>query len=302
MHRIAIWTANGALFVLCCYLIAAALNLVAAELLAPVARAVAPRAAPPAPRARSWNERRQIVERNLFGVDNSKSVAVALPPVEDEEELAATKLPLRLLGTAASSLDRLSWAAVEDLQKREHQVVQLGDRVQGARVAAIQRRRIVLENQGRREELALEDEKSNGSGRGRATARRPPARRTARNDRRDLGGRIRRLNENRFQLNRDDVEAARRSPAQLMQGAQIVPKREGGEMVGLELKNVQSGSLFEQVGLASGDVVMEFNGISISNPQESAQVLRELSDSSSWAVKVRGADGAERTLTYEFAD
>jgi hypothetical protein len=76
-----------------------------------------------------------------------------------EEDLEATKLPLKLLGTATHSDPSLAWAAVQDLKNRNHLVVRVEDRLlEQARVVRIERGRIVLENKGRREELALEED------------------------------------------------------------------------------------------------------------------------------------------------
>ena len=97
-----------------------------------------------------------ILVRNLFNV----STLTPGPTDEDlQEQYEKTKLPLRLLGTAAAADAKLSWAAIEDLETKQHLVRRLEDEVKegsGVRVVKIERRRIVLQNGGRREELALE--------------------------------------------------------------------------------------------------------------------------------------------------
>ena len=123
---------------------------------APVLDALPPRAQAPAPTQRSWDERQVILERNVFKASTGLGEA---PPVEEvQEEYEATELPVRLLATVASGVPALSWAAVEDTRKRESQVVRLQDQLaDSATVVAIERRRVVLENRGRREELAFEE-------------------------------------------------------------------------------------------------------------------------------------------------
>jgi general secretion pathway protein C len=306
MNRVAVWTANAALAVLCCWIVAGMAGNVAGGILAPAA----PAAAAPLPAAaaaeRGWKERQVILDRNLFN-------SALLGGAEDrtEEDLAKTKLPLKLLGTAAGADPKASWAAVEDLEKRQHLVVRVADRLQGkAEVIRIERRRIVLRNGGSLEELALdEDQKAGGtrtasaSSRGRQFNRRPtpppappPTEETSGNSPVE---RVQRLADDRFGVSREDVQSVANNPAALFSQARILPKYEEGQMVGVQLNSIQSGSLFEQIGIQNGDTITEFNGIQITSQQDSAAVLRQLTEASEFNVTVTGADGQPRRLTYE---
>jgi general secretion pathway protein C len=90
-----------------------------------------------------------------------------------------------------------------------------------------------------------------------------------------------------------DLEETIRNPAQLFSQARILPKYEDGEMVGVQVSAIQAGSLFEEIGIKDGDVIMELNGIKISSPEESAKILRELSEAEELSVTIRGEDGPE---------
>jgi general secretion pathway protein C len=147
----------------------------------------------------------------------------------------------------------------------------------------------VLENGARREELALEK----GAGAGiTATAAGGS----------DPNTKIKRLADNRFAVARGEVENAARNPATLFSQAHILPKYENGQMVGVQLNAVQPGSLFEQIGIQSGDTVTTFNGMRIDRPEQSANLLRELTEAKTFNVTVQGSDGRERTLTYELSE
>jgi general secretion pathway protein C len=233
--------------------------------------------------------------------------------VVEEEDLEATKLPVRLLGTAASFDPKHSWAAVEDLETRKHQLVRVHDPLKQAKVIRIERRRIVIENGQRREELALDDAPgagaagaTGGPGAGaRNAAQRPqaaalPVSATAPPGvDSNVANRVRKLADNRFAVNRNDVQQAARNPAQLFQQARILPKWENGQMVGVQLNAIQTGSLFEQIGIQSGDTITMMNGVRVDSPENSAGLIRELTESRQFNVVVRGNDGRERTLTYE---
>lgn len=295
MNRVLIRVANVALLVLCCFLVARMIAAVAWDLVLPedsVAAAPPPRGQKATP---TWDERQAILSRNLFNVS---TLAGAAAPIAEEESYEETKLPLRLLGTVASEDPRLAKAAVEDLETRVHQVVRVGDRLKDrAEVLRIERRRIVLQNGPRREELALsEDEGSTPRPvASRAPAR--PARRTVTPARSALD--IQRLGENRFALPREDVDSVADNPAALFSQARILPKYEEGEMVGVQLNAIKPGSLFEQIGIQNGDVITELNGIRVTGQQESAEVLRELSQAGQFNVTVTGQDGETRQLSFE---
>jgi len=298
MNRYAIWVVNAGLFGLCCFLLAGVIAEVSAAHLAPDSPAAIQAAEQQAPR-RVRPDRAQIVARNLF---NSADLAPAVEPEpEPEEDLQETKLPLRLLGTAASEDLTLAWAAIDDLEERKHKVVATGGDVRpGATVVRIDRKRVVLRNNGRLEELTLDDDETPTQVAARRPTRPSRATRTAIRERdQSLADRVRKVAENRFEVDNDDVQEAVRNPASLFSEARILPRYEEGQMIGVQLNAIKPGSLFERVGLADGDTIVEFNGQSLGSPADSAQFLQQLIDGSGFQVLVEDANGAERTLTFE---
>lgn len=297
MNRTVLWIANGALLVLCCFLAARVATALAAEWVAP-----GPSAAQPAERSastpeRDWSDRRAILGRNLFNVSTLEPERPA--PEETREELEETQLPLELLGTAAAADPKRSWAAVKDLEEGSHSIVRVDDVLkEEARVVRIERRRLVLQNGPNREELALYEEDEGGGSSG-ASSRARAARDRASRSRERLAERVRRVGENRFSVPRQDVEQAARNPASLFSQARILPKYEDGSMVGVQLNSIQSGSLFEKIGIQDGDTITQFNGIEVTGQQQSAEVLRELTQAEQFDVTVQGSNGEERQLQYE---
>lgn len=293
MSRFVIWIINGALFVLCCFLTASLVNgwvgewLSAAPLEAPAPVVATART------GRDWSDRKPILDRNLF------QVSTLLPdeppvaePADEEEKLAATRLPLKLLGTVAASDPKAAWAAVEDTSKRARIVVRPQDKLlDKATVVRIERRRIVLENGGKREELALDEE-------GAAAAPVRVASRRAAAAVPDPRGRVQQLSSDSFQVQREQVDEAMRNPAELFSQARILPKYENGQMTGVQLNSIQPGSLFAEIGIRDGDVITQVNGIVVASPQDSAALLQELTQSNQFEVTVMGSDGQPRTLNY----
>jgi general secretion pathway protein C len=299
LNKYAVHALNGLLGVLACFLLATLVTaLVPEPAVEPAGLARAPVAAP---RPKGWDDRKVILERNLFNA----SVLAPKVPEESLEDLEATKLPLKLLGTVAGGSDQ-SWAAVLDTETGQHVVVRVDDVLkERAKVLRIERRRIVLQNGARREELALEGDEGGVTERvARATptaGRGIRARRNAAGNA-DLESRIRQLAENRFSVNREDVAEAARNPANLFSQARILPRYEAGAMVGVQVNAIQPGSLLEEIGLQNGDTISEVNGVRISSPEDSTSVLRELSEATQFTVVVTGNDGQQRTLTYQLEE
>jgi general secretion pathway protein C len=305
MVRYASWIANTMLFVACGFLAADSANAIFTAVLSPSpAEQAAPSSKPP-PSRRSWSEREIILTRNLFNA----SVLAPDPTLvleEPEEDLEATKLPLTLLGTVAAADPDHAWATIEDLDDRKTLVVRVNDEVKrNAKVERIERRRVVLRENGKLRELAL-SEKDGPDVRPQRTAARTPTRSrrrtsTARN-RSASAERVRKLAENRYEVPREEVEKTVRNPTALFSQAQIQPRYSDGEMVGMQINSIKPGSLFEEIGIQSGDTITELNGISINSPEESARILAEFSEADQFTVVVEDGSGEPRTLNFTMPD
>ncbi len=284
MNRALIYTINGFLVALCCWFAADIAVAIAAEATDATIDEAPIEAAAHRPQSRTWEQRQAILTRNLFKANTS---APAVQVVPEAERYAKTSLALRLLGTVASLVPADSLAAVENQKERRHQVVRVGDTILGARVAGIDPRRIVLENRGRREELALDQEDG--------AARSAPRRAAVQSPR---AGGVQRVGRNRYAVDRQQVNDMADNPAALFSQARIIPRYEDGKMSGIQLSAIKPGSVFEQAGLLDGDTVVELNGIDAASPDGSQQLLQEFRNADRWTLKVRDRDGNERTVDF----
>ncbi|MGH0032060.1 MAG: type II secretion system protein GspC [Myxococcota bacterium] len=296
------WAANAVLFVAACFLAADTANAVFASMLAAPVASEAPAAAAPERRpAPDWTERQWIVKRNLF---NAATADQAETSEEELEDLEETKLPLRLLGTTAAADPVYSWAAVEDEQNRDTLVVTLGDvLLEKAEVLRIERRRIVLREDGEARELSFGDEEPERPpvSRARASAasrrsRRAPAARAARATRNEA---VRQLAENRYAVDRSAVERALRDPTDILSQARFLPKYDGSQMVGFEVNAIKRDSVLREFGMQDGDIITEVNGIEISSPADTARLLQEFNASQgpiTVSGETRDGEGFERTI------
>ena len=183
MRQFGIRAISAVFFVASCFLVASMATQWAADSLYAPGVTAAPAVAEIPPGTPSWEARKPILDRNLFGARLSGGEE----PVEEVvEEVEETKLPLILLATIAAIETDLSRAAIHDQRSRVDEVVRPGDTLEShpdVTVDRIERGRVVLLNRGRREELTLADEetvattspRTQGAQRPRAATRRPVA-------------------------------------------------------------------------------------------------------------------------------
>jgi type II secretion system protein C len=273
---------NGALLGGCCFLVANVVTQIGSE-------ALEPGPIDPGPsRVEQTADQRSaapsvILERNLFGAQLTGDVVVVEEVVSDEP-LTATKLPLRLLGTAAATQEERSRAAIEDNKTKKHMVVAVGDRLKGhprVQVTAIERTRVILDNAGKPEELVLHEGDPK-----RQAARSKPAGRQAR--RRPVRNKQETLNERLKKLSGDDGQGISR----LLSSARIVPHYEDGKMTGMKVDAIKTDSVFEKLGFQNGDVITEVNGIVVDRLEATNAIFKEFAEAESIETAIQRGDQA----------
>ena len=230
-----------------------------------------------------------ILDRNLFGAQLAGEVQVA---PETQEPLTKTKLPLRLLGTAAASSVSVSRAAIENEKTRKHMVVAVGDLIEGFRqvhVQAIDRTRVILDNAGRAEELLLHEDQPNRPSRS--------APQTARRTRRRAMPSESSVRERLKSLAAQDGGAI----SSLLSQARISPKMADGQMLGMQIDAIKTGSFFENAGLQNGDIITEVNGVVLDRQEATSAVFDELMNSDAIEITAQRGGAAIR-LSAEALD
>ena len=294
---------NAVLFVVACLLGADTANAVFAAIVLPPPTRDAETSGVEALTAPSWSDRQVILDRNVFA--SSTLAPTSDPNAAEAENLEATKLPLSLLGTAASQEPRFAWAAIQDRGSRSTLVVGIGGSIEDkATVVRIERQRVVLLEDGVHRELAFEENELKprlagaiappaGPASGPAARRAQAMAKAA--ERRQA--RVQQVSENNFQMPPEDVQAVMNNPADLLSQARILPKYDQGQMRGVQVSQIKPGSLFEQMGLQEGDLVTSVNGVAIDSPEQSALVLQQLSSGGPIEVGIVGANGQPSTKT-----
>ena len=300
MRRVGIRIANALLFVLVCLLLASIVNQLSAAALAVPAAPLSSVSETLATAPATWDERNGIVKRNLFG---STAVVVILPPPEKpQEKLEETRLPVLLLGTAATSDPLTARAAISNKSRNFHEVVRVGDRLQKhnqVEVSVIEPGRVVLLNGKRREELIL-DEKSLVPTPAKVTRAAPKPR--ARPQSRPRAGRkaprapAESLSKKPSQLSKTLEDLARHKnlsasgsgASTFLKDVSFEPEFEGDQMVGVVLSSLPPGSPLAKLGLKKGDRVSQINGVAMTDPSALQQVAALIAQSGELRATVNG--------------
>ena len=67
-------------------------------------------------------------------------------------------------------------------------------------------------------------------------------------------------------------------------------------MLGIELNQIKSDSLFEKVGLVNGDVITSINGLTIDDPSAQAELLSAFTQADEIVAEVTSANGTKRQI------
>ena len=258
----------------------------------PIADASVPPLAVPSEKDSSLDRYQVISSRNLF----RSSVAQPTAPVT--EELAESALRLKLCGTWAAQPADQSVACIDDQGTQKRRAFRVGQEISpGVRLLAVERRRAVIDNQGAREQLKMEEAAAGGvvAPRTASATRAAPAGAPARAATPRLSERLRQLRE-RAPSPAEPPPSSAPAPSKLekaLNGAQLLPVYgESGSFDGIRVSGIQPGGPF--AGLPENTVCFEINGIKLDSAQALPTGLVMNADGDA-CLRCRLPDGQEVT-------
>lgn len=214
-----------------------------------------------------------IVERNLFRTTDRPLVVDQMDP----GMLEATTLPIDLYGTIAGEEGR-GYAIIEERDKKKQRLYKVGDRVAGAVIVKILRNAVVLRVGEKDQVLKKKEIVARGANRLPAAAMPGPAPAQA--------------PEAAPRPQARPPQAPPGSPsdlASLLTQARVTPHitaGSSGKPDGVVINEIQPGSLFENVGLANGDIIQEVNGRPVTGVADLVSMYRDLKPGANLSVKV----------------
>ncbi|MFP4615525.1 MAG: type II secretion system protein GspC [Thiohalorhabdus sp.] len=217
--------------------------------------------------------------RQLFGSPASEE-----NDPEDEAPVRETRLDLTLKGIIASQEGEQKVALIASGEEGEEGVYRVGDTLAGgAEILRIEPRRVILRRNGVTEALNLEVAELEGS--------------ISQQDSPDGESGIQKEGANSRVVPERTVRENLENLPSLLRQAKAVPHKVNGEPAGFRIENIQSGSIYEDLGLREGDVVKSVNGQDIRTSSDALGAYREMKGADKYEVRLE-RDGQEQTLNY----
>ncbi len=235
-----------------------------------------------------------------------------VPAQEGTSELVASdgKIPvpsdlnLKLTGVMVSKTPEWSTALISDPGTSTGYVARIDDQIASqAKLVEIKRDRIIIERNGRLEYIRLESAiTGNPGGPGvagppQARAVTPPATTRQVNEptkpAQAAKKAVQRTDENAYQIDRKSMNAQLENKAALAKGATVVPNYKNGKKSGLKLVNVSADSVYQQLGMQSGDVLQSVNGEKIRSQAHAMEMMERFQKADNVTIEVER--GGKRT-------
>ena len=230
-------------------------------------------------------------------------------------------LTLTLTGVMVSSQPKWSTAILTDDTSKQTYFVRPGDSVLGqATLLEVRRDRIILDRNGRLEYIRIVDSiAGNPSAASQTFSSTLPSaispspsslpstaepispeklqKETAQAEK-AAGDGVQRIDNNAYAVDRKSMNEKLEDRAALAKGATIVPNYKGGKKSGLKLVNIQGGSVYEQLGMKSGDVLMSVNGQDIRSQTHAMELMERFKEADSVTIAVE-RNGKQEKIKYD---
>jgi general secretion pathway protein C len=227
----------------------------------------------------------QIARRDIFNLEPPPAPASGGAPV-------ARDLHIKLLGTSQISSGR-PFAIVEDTRTGQQLLYRVGDTIPDTgRLMQVKRTSVIIDpGDGRLVTVTMESTDLAPE------TSRPNPLHTPRFRGSHLGAAVRRFGSNQYLLKRTVVNKNLENMAQLFTQIRAVPNMIGGHADGYVLSEIQPGSIFQQIGLHDGDILVNVNGQDVRDPTQAMQLFTMLRNAPSLTLQVM-REGAPVQIHY----
>ena len=212
-------------------------------------------------------------------------------PIDPNATPVKSTLRVRLLGTLASVVAKWSFASILDLGTQRAQTYVIGDTIQGAEIVDIERLRVIILNNRRRE--FIDGQPGDGS----AIAYTPPAARTAEPPSTVLGTGIQPLADGSYDVPRGEIDKTLSNLNDVAMQARIVPAFKDGQAQGFKLFSIRPDSIYTKIGIQNGDVIKRINGYDLNSPEKALEIYSKLRDTNRIDIDIE-RNGAALRKTY----
>jgi general secretion pathway protein C len=293
------WTVNLLFVLLVALLAARTVNLFVESAISPVPTTGGATRAPTQPRraetALAVLDMAQL--SRLTGVkvpELEPQVAEPTMPQEDPNAPPVKSgLRVKLLGTLVAGSPEWSFASIQDMVTQRSQTYMVGNELQGAKVMDIERERVIILHNGRREFIDGQP----GDGAVAYTPPPPVAANTAPPPGNGLGNGIKALSDNEYEVPRAEIDKTLNNLNDVAMQARIVPAFKDGQAVGFKLFSIRPDSIYSKIGVQNGDVIRRINGFDLNSPEKALEVYSKMKDASRIEIEIE-RNGAPIRKSY----
>ncbi|AGC44215.1 general secretion pathway protein C [Myxococcus stipitatus DSM 14675] len=219
-----------------------------------------------------------------------KPVVEPSAPLADlNAEPVKSGLRVKLLGTLVASNPDWSFASIQDMVTQRAQTYMKGNELQGATVHEIERERVIVINNGRKEFI----DGNPGDGAGTFTPPTPPV--AVGNPNPSSG--IRAVSDNEYEVPREEINKTLNDLNSVAMQARIVPAFKDGQAVGFKLFSIRPDSIYTKIGVQNGDVIRRINGFDLNSPEKALEVYSKMKDASRIEIEIE-RNGAPIRKSY----
>lgn len=102
----------------------------------------------------------------------------------------------------------------------------------------------------------------------------------------DIAGKIKKISDTEFEIDRSAVDKILDNQADLMRSARIVPETKDGQTIGVRLFGIRPESLLGQLGMTNGDRLETINGFNMASPEKALEAYARLRTADALTVQV----------------
>lgn len=225
---------------------------------------------------------------------------VVLEPTTPVVDLNAapvrSSLRVRLLGTLVNErTPEWSIASIQDVTTQKTNTYMMHDQIQGAEVIEIERLRVIVINNHRRE--FIDGTAGDGTSIVAAVAAPMPVRSEAAPPSVALGQGVKQLSDNDYEIPRAEIDRTLSNLNDVAMQARIVPAFKDGQAQGFKLFSIRPDSIYTKIGIQNGDVIKRINGYDLNSPEKALEIYSKLKEAGRIDIEVE-RNGAAVRKTY----
>jgi len=241
-----------------------------------------------------------ILQRNMFCSTCPPLLQTDSPdagPPDPGLQQTKTAMPIALLAIMyAPPPNGIKWsiAVIRDTEAKSMGAFPVGGKVRGATVIEILETRVYFDNEGKTEYIDLFEPPAPPPPPPGAA---PPPPKSDDPFERDLANGIKKLSDNKYELQRSTLESVLGNMALLSRSARIVPEMKDGKAAGFRLFAVRPEGPFALIGMQNGDILSSINGLEITSPEKALEVYAKLKSASHLSL---GMERNGQKITKEY--